>query len=356
MIKVVMMIENFSIGGAQNMLYNLIKEIDRNEFEPHVICYRSQAKTELENRVCEICDVTFLNIKGRVSVRDVFMILKTIKKFSPDIVHGHLSAQKYVILYSLIFRIPFVITAHTKPQVAFEKSTEKLLKLLVEKDRGVLVAVSDANRVMCDEYFGFDKAKSFFINNGVDIEKFYKVNHKDFTFINVGRQDENKNQKLIITCFARLIKEFDDSKLILVGDGPCHGQLMQYVAELDIENNVIFTGSIFNVEDYYAVADVYLQSSHREAMPMTALEAMSAGLPILSTAVGGMKDIVDENGYLVKDGDEKHYYEVMKKYITMDLKELKKQGDLSRQIVENGYSVKMMAEKYGKIYKILKNW
>ena len=89
MIKVVMMIENFSIGGAQNMLYNLIKEIDRNEFEPHVICYRSQAKTELENRVCEICDVTFLNIKGRVSVRDVFMILKTIKKFSPDIVHGH---------------------------------------------------------------------------------------------------------------------------------------------------------------------------------------------------------------------------------------------------------------------------
>ena len=123
-----MMIENFSIGGAQNMLYNLIKEIDRNEFEPHVICYRSQAKTELQNRVCEICDVTFLNIKGRVSVRDVFMILKTIKKFSPDIVHGHLSAQKYVILYSLIFRIPFVITAHTKPQVAFEKSTEKLLK------------------------------------------------------------------------------------------------------------------------------------------------------------------------------------------------------------------------------------
>ena len=68
-----------------------------------------------------------------------------------------------------------------------------------------------------------------------------------------------------------------------------------------------------------------------------------------------MKDIVDENGYLVKDGDEKHYYEVMKKYITMDLKELKKQGDLSRQIVENGYSVKMMAEKYGKIYKTLKN-
>lgn len=45
----------------------------------------------------------------------------------------------------------------------------------------------------------------------------------------------------------------------------------------------------------------------------------------------------------------------MKKYITMDLKELKKQGDLSRQIVENGYSVKMMAEKYGKIYKTLKN-
>lgn len=90
--------------------------------------------------------------------------------------------------------------------------------------------------------------------------------HDGFNFINVATHNENKNQQLIIKAFAALCEKYDNIKLILVGDGPTHDMLMKLAADLGIGNKVIFPGLVSNPEKYYQDADVYIQSSHREAI------------------------------------------------------------------------------------------
>ena len=137
--------------------------------------------------------------------------------------------------------------------------------------------------------------------------------------------------------------------LILAGDGPCHDMLVNETKKLGLIDAINLPGSVGNVKDYYAVSDVYVQASHREAMPMSVLEALAAGLPIISTNAGGLSDVVKENGFLIPDDNDKALYDAMGRTATLPEIELKKMGSVSKTI-SNGYSSEKMAQEYTKLY------
>ena len=201
-------------------------------------------------------------------------------------------------------------------------------------------------------YFGGCEQKYAYVNNGIDLNRFYRKQHEDFTFINVARQDENKNQIAILKAFTELYEENKQIKLYLVGGGPCHNMLQQEISKLGLDKVVTMPGNVSNVEGYYALADVYVQASHREALPLTTLEAMAAGLPIISTDVGGMKDIVKDNGILIPDNDDNALLCAMKKLLECEDSEVELLEKSSRKIVQD-YSSNEMAKKYGEIYSEL---
>ena len=211
-----------------------------------------------------------------------------------------------------------------------------------------LVAVSEENKRLADQYFKL-KVPCEFVNNGVDLKRFYHKEHELFTFINVARQDDNKNQKILIEAFKKVHEIYSNTKLILVGDGPNHEMLQALCGELGVQDDVLFTGNIANAEDYYAISDVYVQTSHREALPMSILEAMAAGLPIISTNVGGIKDVVKQNGYLIDDGDDDALLETMMLLHNMTTANENRLSDQSKILVD-GFSAGKMAKKYEDIF------
>ena len=164
--------------------------------------------------------------------------------------------------------------------------------------------------------------------------------------------DENKNQKAILYAFKRYYDEYPNSQLILAGDGECHYALKELSKELGIDDKVDFPGSVTNPEKYYAVADIYVQSSHREGMPLAVLEAMSAKLPIISTDVGGMRDIVQANGILIADNDIDALYQAMKT-VANNKEQYKKMQEESFKMVQK-YSAEVMAKSYKEIYQARK--
>jgi glycosyltransferase involved in cell wall biosynthesis len=131
-----------------------------------------------------------------------------------------------------------------------------------------MAAVSAENADMVRDYFGLKAEQYTYVNNGIDLQRFGRKEHEGFTLINVARHDDNKNQAMLIRCFARLRKIIPDIKLLLLGDGPTHGSLMQLADELGMAEAVTFTGNVANTEDYYAASDIYVQTSFREAMPL----------------------------------------------------------------------------------------
>ncbi len=352
MIKLLILINNFGMGGAQNMIYEQLKCIDRETFDVSVLCFAHRENDSLANKVEKIQSVKYLNLYGKPLPVMLFKIFREIDKIKPDIIHSHLGGNVFSVLWGLLHNKSVVVTAHTSPEKAFPKRLIPFLKLGIRKKNVRIVAVSKENRQLMKSFFNIGDDRCHYVNNGIDLERYYRKQHEKFTFINVGRQDENKNQIAIVKCFARLKKEIPNIMLYLVGDGDKHDMLIEETKRMELEDCVILTGNVANTEDYYAVSDCYVQSSHREAMPLTALEAMAAGLPLISTDVGGMKDIVsNENGYLIDDGDEEALYKSMKNMAIISSEKRDMLQKVSLDKIKQ-YSSKQMAGNYEQIYLI----
>ena len=341
-------IDNLTVGGGQNMLYELVNNIDKSQYKPYVLCYGPKRNTQVEEKIERLCPVKYLSISHTITPFDMIKVLSEISKIKPDIVHAHLGGITFGLPWCLLHNRPFIVTAHTSPQQAFSKNNEKILRYGLKHNKAILVAVSEDNSLKCKSYFELNESKCFFVNNGIDISRYYAKEHDCFTFINVARQDENKNQTMILKCFYRLHQSFKDTRLILAGDGPIHDRLKEYIAQNHMEDCVCLPGMIQDPENYYAISDVYVQSSHREAMPLSVLEALAAGLPILSTDVGGLKDVVKENGFLVTE-DENLFYDRMRELYLMSSDRIMRMKIKSKEIVEK-FSSSKMASRYMDIF------
>lgn len=350
MTKVVIVLESFSIGGAQRVVSELVGNIDQKQIQLLVLCLYNRDDTELARIVEEKANVKYLELKGKNLIANYRKVARELKKFNPDVIHAHLVGQLYSVPYGLIHKVPVIITAHTKPEKAFIRKIESLIQYGLKKKKTWIVSVSKENHELVTEYFPSAESQCVCINNGINTDAFYRKPHTNFTYINVARQDENKNQMAILRCFKRVYEEINSVRLILVGDGPCHKSLLEGIAEMNIADVVDLPGAVGNVEDFYAVSDVYVQASHREAMPMSVLEALATGLPIIATNVGGLHDVVRENGILVKDGDEEALYHAMKDLFDSFDDSIDKMRSKSLLIAEN-YSSEKMAKMYTDLYK-----
>ncbi len=347
--NLVVLIENLEMGGAQNMVLELVKNINPDKFSVTVLCSGRKRNSVVEERIEKICKVFYMNIAGHIKLSHMVKALKKIKSLKPDVMHAHLGGVTYALPYSLIYRKPLVVTAHTKPEKAFSKLNEKILRVALKTKHVKLVAVSEENLLLSKKYFGIGNDKCICINNGIDIDRFYKKEHEGFVFINVARQDKNKNQALLIRCLKKIHDENLKASLILAGDGPCHDELKELAKTLGISDFVEFTGVVPDTENYLARSDVFVLSSHREAMPLSVLEAMAAGLPIISTDVGGLKDVVKENGLLVNSKNEEAYYQAMKWLLNASSTEYEEMAAHSQRMVLDFSSVRM-AEQYEEIF------
>lgn len=331
------------------MVYELCKQLKKGGIDNVILCFRGKQNTALESKVEKIANVIYLNCQGTVSLGNIRTVIRSMDKIAPDIVHAHMGGALYASIWTLIRNKPLVVTIHTIPANAFSGKVEKILRLRMIFGKFQMVAVSKENQRLADEYYHMRK-KCVFVNNGIDLRRFYKVDHNEFTFINVARQDDNKNQYQIIKIVAKLREKFPDIRLFLLGDGPNHNALKAICNEMKICDAVVLPGNVSETERYYANADVYVQTSHREAMPMSILEAMAAGLAVISTDVGGVKDVVKNNGILVPDYDEAALYTAMQSMIVASAEAMRMYSNESIRLVQ-AYSAEKMSKEYLAIYK-----
>jgi glycosyltransferase involved in cell wall biosynthesis len=374
-VNVVITIDELDMGGAQHVVYELVKNIDTSRYNITIICTDGKVKSLLEKEMIRISSerhfsIIFLKKRKFIKKQTKFILnkiydklkfifldfgiildlLKELKKLKPDIVHAHQHGI-WAAYWTLFHGIPIITTIHTNPQVTFPRETEKFIfKLSLLFHRNILIGISKYNMRLIQNYWQLADSEVKYVNNGIDIDNYYTKPHKLFAFINVSRQDENKNQSLILRAFARLYWENPQFliKLFFIGDGVTHIILKNLSKELKIDNLVIFTGYINSVAEYLAISDVYISSAHREGLSLSVLEAMAAKLPIIATDTGGVRDLAQENGILIADDDDEGLYLAMK--LLRDDNELRLyKGNKSLEMVQ-AYSAKSMTKGYSAIY------
>lgn len=307
--KIAVVLPYFGPGGAEKMVAQLVSGLDRTQFEPKVFCVYGQPQgSHLEQMLQERqVPIHYIGKKKGFSLSAIFRLFRALDAFAPDVVHTHLYACVYAALWPMVRRKPFLHTFHTLPEVENKRVTRRLLtKYLVRTGKMTPIAISAENQRMIASYYGIALDRIPVVPNPVDLQRFVSEKRTpdgEFRFITAGRFSAVKNQQMMLRAFAAFLSEGHNGRLVLLGKGEEEANLKALADELRISDRIEYAGHVPNVEDYLANARVFLLSSHYEAQPLSILEAMAAGLPIISTDVGGIRDIVTDNGILVPAGD-----------------------------------------------------
>lgn len=350
--KVVIIAPALITGGAETMVARLATAIDRTQVDVEVVCTCPRKGTILEKKIQGAgIPLHFINNRERSKIRLVWDMLCLLSKIKPDVIHSHIAATLYALPWVLLHKTKLVHTIHTRPDMEFSTAMTAVLRIAAKLRKVILVAVSKENHAIAKKFYCVPDAQVRYVNNPVETEKYYRKKDRNddrLVFINVSRQDINKNQILAVRAMAEVIQHIPNARLMLVGDGNQHEKLIQERDRLGLADVIELPGEIAEPEHLLAAADVYLSTSHREGLPLSMLEAMASGLPVISTNVGGVSDIVRDNGVLIDADDQTALVREMLRFAT-DLDLRTRCGVRSLEIAKE-YDAKTCANAYVEIY------
>ena len=209
--------------------------------------------------------------------------------------------------------------------------------------------------------YGVRSDRVLWIPNGVDTQRFQPspnqewrqargISEKSLLFGYIGRLGTEKNLGMMLRAFARLNRP--DTRLALIGEGACRGELEELARTLEIADKVLFTGPIENIAPCYQALDVFLMSSTTEQMSIALLEAMATGLPVISTDVGDSANVLGDPGApaVVPSGDLEAYANSLRA-ISADAALRSRLGTANRDRCVREYSLNAMIAEYRRLYE-----
>jgi glycosyltransferase involved in cell wall biosynthesis len=194
------------------------------------------------------------------------------------------------------------------------------------------------------------------IPNGVNTLQFKPLPKKSSktTLIYVGRLVKTKGVHILLEAFHQVLENGISADLIIAGDGPEREKLVSLTHKLGISNNTFFHGSVKNVAPLLQKSDIFVLPSSVEGLPNALLEAMSCGLAVITTRVGGNTEIIENgiNGLLI-DPDDSQQLSITLIKIMKERETIEKLGRNARKTIETKFSIDNITTEYEKFYKEL---
>ena len=304
--KILQVIPYFCFGGAETMCENLTYALEKQGHQVTVVSLYGE-RTPISRRMEDAgVRIFYLDKKLGLDFSMIPKLMKIMKKERPDVVHTHLDVIKYAVAAAKLSGIrKCVHTVHNVAEKEAEGRIQKIINNMYFKlGWSVPVALSPQVQRTIVEFYGIPAEKVPVIFNGVDLSRCIpKDNYaagNPVKLVHIGRFNEQKNHKGLLDAFRLLHQERPDTQLWLLGDGELREETEYHAEELGLKDSVRFLGSQSNVYPYLHEADIFLLPSRYEGMPMTIIEAMGTGLPVVATAVGGVPDMIrdGESGLL----------------------------------------------------------
>ena len=316
-IRVVHIIDQLRIGGAQKLLVTFVKEAQRRSMPVEIVCLRREnpnsviSELEKYNAV-----ITYLPAGKLLDPGRFWRLLNYIRHSQADLVQTHLTYANILgSTAAYLAGLPSAATLHLAgPDRRYSRLREQLETFCIRFFCRLAIAVGPETARQQASRLGSKKISV--VLNAVElpppvsaariqeVRKELGINPDSRVFISVGRFSIVKAFHVLIEAFAAYHKQDPNSALVLVGDGKMRADWEQLAEDLGVSGDVLFTGLRDDVPDLLAASDLYVCSSTVEGTPLAVMEAISAGLPVVATNVGDLPVLIDPGfGILVEPDD-----------------------------------------------------
>lgn len=365
--KVAHFIDSNDPGGAETLVIEICRNINRYGFEPEVYHF---GNSWLQER-CKEFNIPSIVVPGKrfyksIKTIPIFSVIfaRFLRRNKVDILHSHLFGSiTGACIASYLSNTPHIGTLHDIYTI--EERRTRIYFLKVASILGVqLITVSQQMRNYLNKLGKFSNGTLQTIANGVDIEKFntpvnknlyleLHLNSDDIIFICVGRLEKIKGQDILIDAFSKL-KPAHNVKLLIVGDGAYRREIEERIAEKGLADCVKILGQRNDIPALLKISHCFVLSSRSEGLSCSIIEAMAAGLPVIATDVGGNNELIrdGENGYLVPSEDSNALAVQMQ--VLIDNEAIRNEfGKASLSLANEMFSVSAMLKKYVNNYNVL---
>ena len=317
MIRVLHVTPDLVPYGLENMVAGLVSTLDRRRFEPAVVSLYAESEGGLEQSLRAAGVRLFHLGKSRgLDLRMYPRLYSVLREFRPHILHTHNYVLRYTWPAALAARVPAMIhTVHNVAEREVDRVGQHLHRFAFRRNVWP-VSISDEVSASFRRIYGFPEAAV--IPNGIALDLYRTptgereatrralgVAPGEFAFLCVARFSVQKDHRTLLEAFAQGPAARTRTRLLLAGDGELREQTMEVVARLGLEDRVTFLGRRTDMPDVLAAADAFVLASRWEGNPLSVMEAMAAGKPVVATTVGAIPELVRDgvDGYLVPAAD-----------------------------------------------------
>lgn len=359
--NILYIITGLGIGGAEIVTVDIANKMVRKGHDVSILSLTDY------NLIQERID-SRINIHTAGLGKNPFSFLKTffsvrryVKHLSPDVVHANMyHSNLFARILRLCVHLDFLIcSAHSQNEGgSLRMWAYRLTDCL--SDLNTNVSNDAVSHYIRNKWFSGEK--SICVYNGIDQSRFqfkpevrkvmrqkFALKDDDFCLLFVGRMAEPKDIPNLLEAFAILSAKHDNVKLVLVGGGELQDEMSSLAKTKGIADRLFFEGSRSNVVDYYSMADCFVMPSAWEGFGMVLVEAMSCGLPVVTTDAGGCAEVVSDKRFIVPIKDSVALAEKIK--MVMSMSPLERESVIKQNYLQaERFSLDRIVDTWEEIY------
>ncbi len=307
------------VGGQERVLVEVLAGLDRRRVRPVVVCLKEEGELAAEVRALGVSLYSRL-LAHRLDLRVLPRLVALLRRERIEVVCTIGCGDKmfWGRLAGLLAGARGLVCEIHKTRDADGRPVIERMNRLLTPWTDVFIAVARGAADYLVEHEGIPREKLVVIENGVDVERFCGAGRAamrtelglaadEVAIVHVAVFRPEKGHAVLLRAARKVVDGWPRARFLLVGDGPLRAAIEQQIRELRLQEHVHLLGQRSDVERVLAAGDLAVLSSHDrvETFPMSILEAMASGLPVVCTRVGSLDEMVEEgtHGFLVPDGD-----------------------------------------------------